>query len=167
MLIFILLSCNESVLALDEYTLLLDRETHALTIDHAEQGVVLRNMQVLAGTGTATVEFNVGSFKFNTLSEDIAPLELGKPQERDGIWVLPLEKEGEEQGELRVMMTDGRLHLSADALGGNRIGFSAECIENEAMLGLGSHAFDVDHYGEAFALWVSEPGIGKKRFRSW
>ena len=161
MLISLLLSCNNSVLALDEYTVLLDQETHALTVDHAEHGVVLRNLQVLAGTGTATVEFKVGSFKFDALSQSTAPLDLGKPQERDGMWVIPLDREGDALGELRLMKTDGRLHLSAEALGGNRIGFSAECIENEAMLGLGSHAFDVDHYGEAFALWVSEPGIGK------
>ncbi|HMV70252.1 MAG TPA: hypothetical protein PKA64_25655, partial [Myxococcota bacterium] len=39
--------------------------------------------------------------------------------------------------------------------------FTADCEAGEPILGLGSHAMDVDHAGEAFPLWVSEPGIGK------
>ena len=43
MLISLLLACNNSVLALDEYTLLLDRDTHSLSVDHDEHGIVLRD----------------------------------------------------------------------------------------------------------------------------
>ncbi len=161
MLISLLLACNNSVLALDEYTLLLDRDTHSLSVDHDEHGIVLRRLQVVSGTGSADVDFRVGSFKFDQVSDNASPVDFGKPERRDGMWALPLEREGEEIGELRVVSIDGHLELSAETAGSNRIGFSAECIENEAMLGMGSHAFDVDHYGEAFPLWVSEPGIGK------
>lgn len=161
MLLSLLLSCNGGVLALDEYTLLLDRDAHTLSVDHADHGVVLRNLQVLSGTGQAEVTFQYGSYKFDGVSDDAAPLDFGKAREEAGVWSLPLERDGEEVGVLQVMNMAGRLHLAVDAPGSNRVGFSAECIENEAMLGMGSHAFDVDHYGQAFPLWVSEPGIGK------
>jgi alpha-glucosidase len=44
---------------------------------------------------------------------------------------------------------------------GNRVRFDAACTGNDHFVGLGEHAFDVDHASEAFPLWVSEPGVGK------
>jgi alpha-glucosidase (family GH31 glycosyl hydrolase) len=35
------------------------------------------------------------------------------------------------------------------------------CTGDDSFLGAGGHAWDVDHGGETFPLWVSEPGIGK------
>lgn len=46
----------------------------------------------------------------------------------------------------------------------DRVGLSAACDgdgDGDHFLGLGSHAMDVDHVGEAFGVWTSEPGIGK------
>ncbi len=43
----------------------------------------------------------------------------------------------------------------------DRVGFQADCDDDEHFMGLGGHAMDVDHVGQAFPLWVAEPGVGK------
>ncbi|MFN7145691.1 MAG: TIM-barrel domain-containing protein, partial [Myxococcota bacterium] len=67
---------------------------------------------------------------------------------------------GDRVGQLSLGIGAGgvlQLEVTGD---GNRVRWDAPCTGDDAFAGLGSHV-DVDHTGEAFPLWVSEPGIGK------
>lgn len=55
----------------------------------------------------------------------------------------------------------------APAAGASYAGFSAACVPDDHFMGLGSHAYDVDHVGEAFRLFTTEPGIGKTDTDEW
>ncbi|MED5372680.1 MAG: TIM-barrel domain-containing protein [Myxococcota bacterium] len=156
-----LLACSTHSDTLRAYEVTLDRDSGRLDIDHATHGPLLSGLQIRSGSADATAEFNVGSFYFEESGQQLSALAFGRPDSSDDRIVVPLEQDGEPVGELLIAPAGERLDLSVSGLSGNRLAFSADCIADEPMLGLGSHAFDIDHHGEAFALWVSEPGIGK------
>ena len=118
------------------------------------------------GVGDSTVEFQTGSYKFDdaeTVWTSVSP--AGRPAGDDPAWTWTLETEaGVALGLVTLAeLTDGILAVVVAATEGdtNRIRYSVPCTGDDHFAGLGQHAQDVDHVGESFALWVSEPGIGK------
>lgn len=101
-------------------------------------------------------EFNLGSFRFD---EGVGPLPPAVTF--TGIYA--------DDDDAVAVADEGELRIAADALGGwsltwsepGALGMSWDLAPDDAFVGLGSHAQDVEHRGEAFPLWVSEPGIGK------
>ena len=67
---------------------------------------------------------------------------------------------GDRVGGIQVVAVGTELLQVIVAGSGNRVRWSAACTGDDAFAGLGEQT-DVDHAGEAFPLWVSEPGIGK------
>ncbi len=118
----------------------------------------------LAGTGDASIEMQMGSFRFDDETETLTPGTQWGRIEASGERVVAgvLDANGDTLGAVEFLAVNDRLDAIWSPSGdGDRVGFSAACTADDHFLGLGSHAFDVDHVGEAFALWTSEPGIGK------
>lgn len=122
------------------------------------RGQPVEGLRLLRGTGSATVEMRVGSYRFTDVQAqlDEEPLTAlrreGEALRLDaGAGALELREDGPQRLRLRLI----------GAGGDDRLGFAADCTSADHFLGAGLHAFDVDHVGEAFYLWVSEPGIGK------
>jgi alpha-glucosidase len=139
-------------------------EEGALAIAGAE-GEPLHALRLRAGHGSANVEHRVGSYRFTEVEEDVGE-QRSAVLEADGeALTVSVEDAAGALGTVTVRAgpSEGilRLTLTSADLGANRIGFSADCASPEHVLGMGLHAMDVDHAGQAFPLWVSEPGIGK------
>ncbi len=165
-LLALLTACGTESFSVGGYDIELDEKTATLSLTHAERGDGLTDLRFFAGTGESEIEFSVGSFKFTELSEDLrrsgrvdSLVELGP-----GAVLVSLEdSDGNDLGDL-TLLSGGGDTLFMDFLpqsGSNRVALEADCDTDDHFLGTGSHAFDLDHVGEAFGLWVSEPGIGK------
>jgi alpha-glucosidase len=103
------------------------------------------------------IEENLGSFKLDPVPADTVPRRVTGLSDDEGRVTLTLD---DGQSATLTQHPQGlalRLPLTDDGW----TGLSADCDADEAILGLGSHAMDLDHVGEAFPLWTSEPGIGK------
>ncbi len=166
MTLLLLAACGPEVFSTGGYTIEVDEKTATLQITHDTRGDGLRDLKLFAGTGESDIEFNVGSYRFTELSED---LRRGASVDHlsslgQGLVLVSLEDaDGNDLGDL-TFGPGGDDTLNIDFLpraGSNRVALEADCDVDDHFLGLGAHAFDVDHVGEAFALWVSEPGIGK------
>lgn len=152
-----------------------------LSVTDDGQGVsVLRNgrelldlQQVAFGQGSADISFAVGSYLFENDSRSFSPVAaidvtrrtdevvlLAELQDGGGDVVGSLEAwlVGADMLALRMLPVDG---LSVDGNPINRARARIGCGEGGPFLGAGGHQLDVDHQGEAFSLWTSEPGIGK------
>lgn len=134
-------------------------------IVHERLGLVLDDARLAAGTGDADVEFAFGSYRFSGESEDLVVVgRLEKVRELAG--GLHLEMQDRDKNPLGVLLVTSAgddlvlLQWSPD-IDANRAELSFGCSADEPLMGLGSHAFDVEHSGEDFAVWISEPGIGK------
>lgn len=137
-----------------------------------EDGARLEQVRVAWGASTQTVEMNVGAFLFKDVQQAISDLTLGDRAGDDTHPIWPLLDADGEVGSLGLAVVDGNLvatvtteNPAVDKLARTDtvaplVRLSAACEDNDAFLGLGSMALDVDHVGEAFPLWVSEPGIG-------
>ncbi|MFT5460983.1 MAG: alpha-glucosidase [Myxococcota bacterium] len=140
-----------------------------LVITHRDHGVLLDDLRIDAGSGSAEVTMQFGAFRFSEVrSELTAQHELTElPRDGGDFAVDLLDTKGRPLGELAVSLADDdRLELTFTSRADGppaegRVRLSAACGADEHFLGLGSHAMDVDHVGQAFPLWVSEPGIGK------
>lgn len=146
-----------------------------LEIEHALFGSVLEGVRVFGGAATTDVEMQFGAFRFTDAGLSVREHgAMGKVRGRRGQPVLIelSDADGASWGTLTVQ-SDGPvlvLDLAPDPAGGEPgdgalasgvVGLSAACDADDHFLGTGSHAFDIDHVGEAFTLWVQEPGIGK------
>lgn len=169
-LLLSLLSCAPDVqeLTVGDFTIELDRKAGSLHLRHLS-GSTLEDLRLLAGTGTADVEMQFGSFRFdNVTAKTTSASAFSKVRARMGPpWILEVFDADEEHlGMLTIgtkgdaLVLDWAPSMKAEP-GEGRVGLSAACEQDDHFLGLGSHAFDVDHVGEAFAIWTSEPGIGK------
>jgi alpha-glucosidase len=158
----LLVGCSSDVLPLGSYVLEFDEERARFSIA-GERGS-LRDVEVLSGTGEVDAEMVFGAFTFDESALDLSTgSSYGR---RYGMryppYVFPvLDERGESFGDLVVSSYDPYVTITFSASSpGNRVGFRAACDGDDHFLGLGSHV-DVDHVGEAFPLWTSEPGIGK------
>jgi alpha-glucosidase len=141
-------------------------EDGELRAEHAE-AAPLRALRLLAGTGDAVVEGQFGSFR---VVSRVDAVRVGIPVGLEGGQGDAAVRFADERGAVGSLLLSagpagtvtGRLVADEDAVAGGapRLGLSAAC-DDTAFLGLGLHALDVDHRGQAFDLWVSEPGLGK------
>ena len=133
-----------------------------MTITHLELGTALEGIRPFAGEGSAEVELEFGSFRFDNVEAQLTwASDFGKFRGKRRFLEVA-DSSGDSLGLLSFTSLDeNTLALDWAPIEGNRTGFSADCTSDDHFMGAGSHAQDVDHVGEAFALWVSEPGIGK------
>lgn len=160
------LGCASDVFTLGSFEVTVDRSSGALTVEHPEHGDRLEDVRLAAGVGSAEVEMSFGSFLFTEEDTDwVSGAGIRRPYETDCFLLLTLEDPtGEVMGELVLSCyTDDALALTWSPYDPdvNRLRLSAACTGDDHFLGAGAHAMDVDHVGQAFPLWVSEPGIGK------
>ena len=133
-------------------------------LSHDRRGLLLEDVRIASGQGDAEVEFAVGSFRFSDETEELVP--AGRVRKvREVVGGLHLEIQDSDKEPLGTLLISGAgdaavLTWSPDRAA-NRTRLSFACRQGEPLMGLGSHAFDVDHTGEEFAVWISEPGIGK------
>lgn len=162
-----LLACG-GPLDLGPFQVEVDPEGSSFTV-HAGTST-LEGVRIAAGTGSAQVQMALGSFRFDEVEEDLVEAaSVVADHDAEGLAILAFYDDGGQRlGDL--VLTDGGcgtqgtgcLGLSWSPSGAaNRMRLSADCGADEHFLGLGAHAWDVDHVGEAFSLWVSEPGVGK------
>ncbi len=158
--------CRRTTQQIGEYTLQWDEDAASLAVDW--RGRRLVDLQELAvGTGDATIEFQTGSYRFSDVTTDLtaaASLSV-ESSKRAPLWSATLQGPGGASvGLLTVSSAPaGLLRMDLAALDGtaDRARVSFACAGDPTFLGGGAYALDVDHAGEAFDLWVSEPGIGR------
>lgn len=146
-------------------------EGGTLTIDEGGR----RRLDIVglsAGTGSAEITHQVGSYLFE---DEVLSLTRATAAERQSgrkapVLALRLQDDrGEDLLLLQAAPVVGqpgllRIDLAALSPEANRIQARFACAGGgrDSFFGGGGHAFDVDHAGEAFPLWVSEPGITKR-----
>jgi alpha-glucosidase (family GH31 glycosyl hydrolase) len=130
--------------------------------------VLLTNLTVSVGSGSADIQSSFGSFRFDNVTMDVVTAtqatfrsagfgpQIITLQDGDGIDLADLVLTIAPVGPTTALTID----ITASNAG-NRVVVAADCTQDDHFLGLGSHAQDVDHVGEAFPLFVSEPGVGK------
>ncbi len=160
------IACRPDSHRLGPWLVDLHRDDGTLDIIHTERGDRLDQVRFGTGTGSATIDQAFGSYHFDDveseliwargtdgveISDDGALIELDDV-DGNGIGVLALESPSEDA--LVV-------HFSAYDGAHDRAVLAAACDTDDHFLGLGGHAMDVDHVGQAFPLFVHEPGVGK------
>ena len=156
-----LLACNSNSLVLGDFLVEVG-DGLQITRDGAD---LIQFDDFSVGEGASEVEFKSGSYLFDTASPVWAGSQVVvRKNNPPGVVGLSVEND---QGEavaridLSLLAEDVlSLQISAVEADKSRVRASFRC-KQEPILGTGAHAWDVDHYGEAFPLWVSEPGIGK------
>lgn len=137
-------------------------EGTGLRLSTAQGKDLVVDLRLHEGVGDEVLEMRAGAYRVASGETAWAPLTLGRPDAFGTVLAIPLlDEAGAQVGRLDLVdRGDGALQIDATA-GGNRVRWDAACTGEDAFAGLGAHAMDVDHAGQAFPLWVSEPGIGK------
>ncbi|MEQ1502369.1 MAG: TIM-barrel domain-containing protein [Myxococcota bacterium] len=149
---------HDDPLEIGAFTVELDADHGAFSI-RGPDGARLDDVRLLSGTGDATIEVSFGAFRFTDVSLDVTT--SASLDRADGLAVPVYDPAGDALGALAFARDGDALTWTWSPSGPHdRVGFSAACDPDDHFLGLGSHV-DVDHVGEAFPLWTSEPGIGK------
>lgn len=161
----LLAGCMGRPVAVGDFDVRIDPASGRLTLEDAARGVTLDELAVHVGTGSADIEMLFGSFRADNVTLDLAQLtEVGRATgEAAGAPVWSLTDESGERLAVVAVRAASRdeLVIEVQPESGNRVGVSAACAADEHFMGLGSHAMDVDHVGQKFPVWVTEPGIGK------
>ncbi len=123
--------------------------------------MLVDDLRLASGIGDEVIEMQSGSYRVSG-GTDWETLAIGRPSGTGVSWTWPLtDGDGATAGSLTLDDDRGLLHLALDTTGGNRVRWDAACTGDDHFAGFGQHAMDVDHVGQAFPLWVGEPGIGK------
>ncbi|MCB9745054.1 MAG: hypothetical protein H6740_20870 [Alphaproteobacteria bacterium] len=162
-LLLLLLGCARGERAAGEFDLVFHDE---LGLSVSWRGAPLLELEGWSiGYGEADIEFRVGSYRFSDEETTWTPIEtLDLESSRDATTQVAVARDatGGLVGTLEATQVgEGLLLLNLRGAAGNRSRARFACQAGDSFLGGGGHNFDVDHAGEAFALWVSEPGIGK------
>ncbi|MFZ5479365.1 MAG: TIM-barrel domain-containing protein [Myxococcota bacterium] len=137
------------------------RADDGLTVTAPDGRTLVRELRFAAGTGGPTLEMQTGAYRVTDDDTAWSAVTLRKPVGRNPVWSFPAEDAaGELVGEVEIADLGGGVLAVVADLGADRARWDAACTGDDRFAGLGSHV-DVDHAGEAFPLWVSEPGIGK------
>ena len=134
----------------------------ALRVARADGSVLLEDLRFAAGDGDEVVEMATGAYRVAEGATTWRPLAVARTSRGKGPvreWALSDGKDDAGSVEL-TDLGGGRLRVRVRG-DGNRVRFDAACTGDDRFVGLGAHAFDVEHGGEQFDLWVGEPGIGK------
>lgn len=127
------------------------------------------HLRLRSGPGpTVGVQTQLGAFRFDPVTAALPQIEALTQPDPDLPELEATLSDGstatvqlrEDEGGLRLRWTEA-CDPREGCLTDRWLGLSADCEADEHFLGAGSHAMDVDHVGQAFPLWVSEPGIGK------
>ncbi len=164
--LILLAGCHPNVRGVGSYVVEVRRDEGTLDIAHVLRDDRLEGLRFGTGTGSFELEQAFGSYRFDEVQHDLVRVEaLGRPQETErGMLVEALDGQGEPLGEIALEATrDDALELFWSPADGTatRALLEATCDTDDHFQGLGGHAMDVDHVGQAFPLWVSEPGVGK------
>ncbi|MDP2314983.1 MAG: glycoside hydrolase family 31 protein [Pseudomonadota bacterium] len=136
-------------------------EDGALTLTDSRGTVLVDGLRFSVGEGDESLEMQSGSYRQVDGGTTWTSVSAGRPYGRDPVLTVPLLDDGGAEIARVQLSLLGPDVLRVDlAGGGNRLRWDAPCTGDDAFVGLGSHV-DVDHVGEAFPLWVSEPGVGK------
>lgn len=170
--LLLLLGCSQNTVLLGDFELQASPATGGLSV--LRDGVELVDLQQIAlGHGAADISFSVGSYLFEDVEATWTPATSLKVRDRQDDVLLLAELRDEDKQPLATLQawTVGTDLLAlwiepyqgteVDGESPNRVRARMGCTEGGAFLGAGGHQLDVDHQGEAFSLWVSEPGIGK------
>jgi alpha-glucosidase len=141
---------------------LTEREDGGLDLARYTGKPLLTDLRFAVGRGDETWEFQAGSYRKVGGSTTWTPVKL-TDRRGQGLWSYQLvDADNVPVGELLLAPAGTRsLSIQVAAYDGNRVRFDAACTGDDHFVGGGEHAMDLDHVGEAFDLWVSEPGIGK------
>jgi len=162
-LLLTLFACKTKALESGDFIIDIDDEAGSLTITHAARGVLLEDLRFAAGTGSADIQMQYGSFLFDDVEASLTEANaITDVTGDDGFWLLQLDDRSGAAGVVTLeVVADDMVITWEPADASNRLSVSANCEPGEPFLGLGGHSQDVNHAGEAFPLWVSEPGVGK------
>lgn len=162
--LLLLTACKPSHTEVGPFSIELDRESGLIAIEHLDLGPQLSSLRLFSATQETDVEMQFGSFRFTESSENTLDAAgfgkiFGKSDPR---YIDVLGPDDTPLGILLFTAIDSQsLLMEWSSASGNRLGWSADCDEDEHFLALGAHAMDVDHVGQEFDLFVAEPGIGK------
>ncbi|MBM4365314.1 MAG: hypothetical protein FJ102_03810 [Deltaproteobacteria bacterium] len=139
-----------------------ENEAGGLDITRYDGKPLVSDLRLAVGSGDEVIEMQGGSYRVASGESEYVSLAPDN-QRGEGFALYDLVNDrGDVCATLRVSATGSRVLLVEVAgTGGNRVRFDAACTGDDHFVGGGEHAFDVDHAGESFALWVGEPGIGK------
>ncbi|MSQ04268.1 MAG: hypothetical protein EXR71_20680 [Myxococcales bacterium] len=139
-----------------------EREDGGLDVTRFDGQRLVSDLRFAVGRGDESFEFQAGSYRESDGATRWDVVRLAN-RRGDGFWSYELVDEGAGAlGTVTISSTGTRsLRIDVEASEGNRVRFDAACTGDDHFVGGGEHAFDVDHVGEAFGLWVGEPGIGK------
>lgn len=134
----------------------------AFTLARTDGKLLVSGLRFATGLGDETFEMQVGSYLETGGATEWTPLTPRKGHGHDPLWTFNLEDEkGDVVGVVDVAEPASGFVTWTVQGAGNRVRWEAACTGDDHFAGLGQHAMDVDHVGEAFPLWVGEPGIGK------
>lgn len=139
-----------------------EREDGGLDVTRFTGKPLLTDLRFAVGRGDEAYEFQAGSYRLLSGSTEWEEVHLGN-RRGDGFWGFDLlDSANVPVGEVLISpVASTALSLQVVAYEGNRVRFDAACTGDDHFVGGGEHAMDLDHVGESFDLWVSEPGIGK------
>jgi len=157
------LACKTKTLESGDFIVDIDRDAGTLDITHTVRGLLLDDLRLSAGSGSADIQMQYGAFLFEDVEASLTDAtSVDDVQGEGGFWILQMEDDDGPVGVLTLeVVADDMVITWGPSAAGNRLALSAACEPGEPFLGLGGHSQDVNHAGEAFPLWVSEPGIGK------
>ena len=160
MLILLLSGCATSV-ELGDFVISA-RDDGGLDLSRYTGKPLVTDLRFAVGTGTERWEMQAGSYRLVEGETTWESVKLGN-RRGEGLWVFDLlDESGGMRGTVAIApASTDVLSIDVEASAGNRVRFDAACTGDDHFVGGGEHAMDVDHVGEAFGLWVGEPGIGK------
>lgn len=136
---------------------------NGLDLRGVDGGTLVADLRFAVGTGDETLEMQTGAYRVVDGATAWTALTPGKATSMAGVLTVPLRDEAGADVASVVFNDRGNGVLAVSVTGtGNRVRWDAACTGDDAFAGLGAHAMDVDHAGQAFPLWVAEPGIGKR-----
>jgi len=153
-------------LRLGAFDVTLDPDNAGFTAALADGGGGLYDVRIALGDGTQDIQFATGSYLFSNETYALIDVDNFDVDVRSDGARLTLRRGTVELGQAVLSTNEGRLSLALQIGEGwvedtPRMRVSYRCLPDTAYMGLGSHAFETEHGGQAFPLWVSEPGIGK------
>ncbi len=133
----------------------------SLTLTDPRGVVLVDGLRFAVGGGDEVLTMQSGSYQLVDGDTTWLALDAGRPHGREPVLSIPFTDDSGDQLGVVELYPAGTEVLRVDVVGaGNRVRWDAPCTGGDTFAGLGSHV-DVDHTGEAFPLWVSEPGVGK------
>jgi len=139
-----------------------EREDGGLDVSRYTGKPLVSDLRFAVGRGDEAYEMQAGSYRQTGGETNWTSVHLANRQ-GEMLWTFELLDEANTPvGSVTISpAASSTLAVQVQAFDGNRVRFDAACTGDDHFVGGGEHAWDTDHVGEAFDLWVSEPGIGK------